>query len=135
MTFGGGSVDELAACAGERHVGALYALHEGRYVSYIPGVPDFVNREFRELYPDGIAPSTPLVAASNGPPSPAPATVDGPPRPWQACLHGAVAGGFSLVLWPTATRPRARGGGAAYRSCRPRRIPGSRTRPIPPGGA
>ena len=104
-------------------------------MSYIPGAPDFVNREFRELYPDGIAPSTPLVAASNGPPSPAPATSGGPPRPWQACLHGAVAGGFSLVLWPTATRPRARGGGASDRSCRPRHLPGSPDSPHPARGS
>ena len=60
----GGSVEDLVACAQSRHVTALYALHEGAYVSYILGAPEFVNRPFVELFADGLPPVTPLVARS-----------------------------------------------------------------------
>ena len=69
VVYEGGSVDELVSCAESRGIVALYALHEGVYVSYILGAPDFVNAGFLELFPDGLPPITPLVAASNGPPS------------------------------------------------------------------
>ena len=80
---------------------ALYALHEGIYISYILGAPDFVNREFNELFADGLPPIAPLVAASNGPPSPDPFgdLEDGGRQPWPECLRGAVAAGFSLVVY------------------------------------
>ena len=39
---------------------ALYALHNGEYVPYILGAPDFMNREFKELFADGL-PATPIV--------------------------------------------------------------------------
>ena len=66
---GGGSVEELVACAESRHIVAFYALHDGAYVPYILGAPDFVNAGFLELFPDGLPPITPLIAGSNGPPS------------------------------------------------------------------
>ena len=80
---------------------ALYALHEGVYVSHILGAPDFVNAGFLELFPDGLPPITPLVAASNGPPSADPFgdLDDGGQQPWPECLRGAVAAGFSLVVY------------------------------------
>ncbi|MCY4614872.1 MAG: hypothetical protein OXC71_00555, partial [Chloroflexi bacterium] len=62
----GGSVEELAACAESRGVTALYALHEGEWVSFFPAAPDFVNRAFAELYADGLCPLTPLVVRSDG---------------------------------------------------------------------
>ena len=68
LTYEGGSVDDLAACAQGRHVAALYAIHDGEWVSYILGAPEFVNREFRELFADGLRAITPLVAKSEGPP-------------------------------------------------------------------
>ena len=37
-------------------------LDGGAWVSYILGAPDFVNRSFRELFADGVAMATPLVA-------------------------------------------------------------------------
>ena len=49
---------------------ALYALHEGEWVSYILGAPDFVNAAFRELFADGLPAVTPLVVKSEGPPGP-----------------------------------------------------------------
>ena len=81
---------------------ALYALHEGVYVSHILGAPDFVNAGFLELFPDGLPPITPLVAGSNGPPSADPfgdGLEDGGRQPWPECLRGAVAAGFSLVVY------------------------------------
>ena len=95
----GGSVEDLAACAQSRHVTALYALAGGEYVSYILGAPDFVNREFSELFSDDVPPLTPLVAASNGPPSSDPNLGDGALLPGPECLRGDIATGFSLVLY------------------------------------
>ena len=54
VVYEGGSVEELVSCAESRDIVALYALHEGVYVSYILGAPDFVNAGFVELYSDGL---------------------------------------------------------------------------------
>ena len=102
VVYEGGSVEELVSCAESRGIVAFYALHDGAYVPYILGAPDFVNREFRELFADGLPPITPLVAGSNGPPSPDPFgddLDDGGQQPWPQCLRGAVAAGFSLVVY------------------------------------
>ena len=101
VVYEGGSTEELVSCAESRGIVALYALHDGAYVSYILGAPDFVNREFRELFADGLPPITPLVAGSDGPPSADPFgdLDDGGQQPWPQCLRGAVAAGFSLVVY------------------------------------
>ena len=80
---------------------ALYALHEGVYVPYILGAPAFVNREFRELFPDGLPVMAPLAAGSSGPPSADPFgdDLDGAGPPWPECLRGEIAEGFSLVVY------------------------------------
>ena len=70
LTYAGGSVGELTTCAEGRHIKALYATWGGDFVSYVLGAPDFVNRAFRELYPDGVPANTPLLATSDGPASP-----------------------------------------------------------------
>ena len=98
LVFEGGSVDELVACAESRDVVALYALHEGVYVSYILGAPDFVNAAFRELYADGVPALTPLVAGTNGPPGEDPVGDISVPS-WSECLRGVIAEGFSLVVY------------------------------------
>ena len=101
VVYEGGSVEELVGCAESRGIVALYALHEGVYVSHILGAPGFVNAGFLELFPDGLPPITPLVAGSDGPPSPDPFgdLDDGGRQPWPECLRGAVAAGFSLVVY------------------------------------
>ena len=103
VVYAGGSVDDLVACAEGRNVTALYVLDGGEYVSYILGAPEFVNREFTELFPDGIPAVTPLVTGSNGPASPYPGsdgTGDGDaPQSWPDCLRGEIATGFSLVVY------------------------------------
>ena len=98
LIYGGGSVDDLVACAQSRSVTALYVPHEGEYVSYILGAPDFVNEEFVALYRDGLPALAPLIAKSAGPPSPAPPSDDAPEF-GPECLRGAIATGFSLVLY------------------------------------
>ncbi len=67
VVYEGGGVGQLEACARSLHVSALYVLDEGVFVSYILGAPEFVNRPFHELFPHGVPPLTPLVAASDGP--------------------------------------------------------------------
>ena len=102
VVYEGGTVGELVACAESRDAVALYALHEGVYVSYIIGAPAFVNAGFRERFPDGLAVMAPLVVASNGPPSADPFGADldaAGPQPWPECLRGDVAEGFSLLLY------------------------------------
>ena len=98
VVYEGGAVEQLAACAGSRNVTALYALHEGVYVSLILGAPGFVNAGFRELFAEGVPALTPLVAASGGPPSSDPVGELAAPRSWPACLRGEVADGFSLLV-------------------------------------
>ena len=98
LIYGGGSVAELLTCAESRSVTALYVPHDGKYVSYILGAPDFVNSAFREVYPDGVPALTPLTVKSEGPPSPAPPS-DDVPEFGPECLRGAIATGFSLVLY------------------------------------
>ena len=101
VVYEGGSVEELVSCAESRDIVALYALHEGVYVSHILGAPDFVNREFREIFADGLPLMVPLVAGSNGPPSADPFgdLDDGGRQPWPECLRGDIAAGFSLVVY------------------------------------
>ena len=40
-------------------------LDDGVWVSYILGAPEFVNRDFRELFTDGVPVATPLVGKRN----------------------------------------------------------------------
>ena len=98
VVYGGGSVEDLEACAESRSVTALYVPHEGEYVPYILGAPEFVNEDFRALFADGVPALTPLIAKSEGPPFPAPESGD-VPEFGSDCLRGAIATGFSLVLY------------------------------------
>ena len=97
----GGSVEDLEACAQGRSVTALYVPHEGEYVPYILGAPDFVSEAFVALFPDGLPALTPLIAKSEGPPSPAPAS-DDVPEFGPDCLRGEIA----TRLQPRALRGR-----------------------------
>ena len=69
VLYEGGSVEDLAACAEGVGLAALYVLNNGVWISYIVGAPEFLDQAFRELFPDGLAPATPLVAKSDGPSS------------------------------------------------------------------
>ncbi len=105
VVYEGGSIEDLVACAEGRHVTALYSLHEGEYVSYILGAPEFVNRTFSRLFTAGVPVLTALTARSDGPPTAAPAAAAPPTggavdvEAWPACLRGEIAAGFSLVLY------------------------------------
>ena len=65
VVHGGGSLEDLVACAGSRHILALYALEGGAYVPYIAGAPVFVNAAFSELFRAGVPAWTVLVAKSD----------------------------------------------------------------------
>ena len=69
VLYEGGSVEDLAACAEGVGLAALYVLNDGVWISYIVGAPEFLDQAFRELFPDGLAPATPLLAKSDGPSS------------------------------------------------------------------
>ena len=101
VVYEGGSVEDLAGCAESQDIAAFYALHEGVYVSYLLGAPDFVNEPFHELFADGLPAITPLVASSNGPPSADRfgGDLDAAGQPWPVCLRGRVSEGFSLVVY------------------------------------
>ena len=94
----GGSLDDLVACAGSRHVTALYVLDGGEYVSYIFGAPEFVNEDFRALFADGVPALTPLTVKSDGPATAAP-VASAVTEPWAACMQGEIVEGFNLVLY------------------------------------
>ena len=103
VVYAGGSIEDLVACAEGRNVAALYVLDGGEWVSYIVGAPELVNRSFAGLFAEGLAALTPLIARSDGPASPdpsgdAPRTGDAT-QPWPACLQGAIAEGFNLVVY------------------------------------
>ena len=94
VVYEGGSVEELEACARNLHVTAVYVNDSGQYLSYILGAPEFVNRSFIELFPDGLPPATPLSVASDGPPSaPDPDAAD--PRLATLTLSGVAIGEFT----------------------------------------
>ncbi len=69
VLYEGGTVGELADCARSLGVASLYALADGEYVPYIVGAPEFVNRRFAELFPDGVPTLTPLVARGEATPA------------------------------------------------------------------
>ncbi len=92
VLYGGGTVDELETCVESRDVTAAYALHDGGYVPYILGAPDFVNRSFRELFADGLPAAAPLIVKSDG-----------------VSAAGATAG----PCRPRLRRPLPTGGGTA----------------------
>ena len=99
LLYEGGSVQGLADCARSRNVTALYAVDNGGFVPYILGAPEFVNREFRELFAAGVPAITPLVTTSAGPASEDPASGNTLSSTWSECLRGDIAVGFSLLLY------------------------------------
>ena len=73
VTYEGGSVPDLEACAVHLGVEALYALIDERYVSLIVGAPEFVNRSFVERFPEGVPAGASMIAKRSLPePDPAP---------------------------------------------------------------
>ena len=98
VVYEGGNIEDLAGCAQDRHITALYALDGGAFVSYILGAPEFVNEDFRALFADGVPALTPLIAKSDGPATGTP-IASGVTGPWAACLQGEIVEGFNLVLY------------------------------------
>ena len=102
VVYEGGSVEELVSCAESRGIAALYALHEGVYLSYIIGAPAFVNQGVVATFAGGVPPVAPMVVRSDGPPSADPFGDDlegDGQQPWPECLRGPVVAGLSLVVY------------------------------------
>lgn len=93
VTYEGGSVAELEACAHRSLVRALWVPADEGWVHLVTGAPDFVNREFRDLYPDGVPANTPFVARSDGtmPPDPDPPIAECSAPAATARVTGSVA--------------------------------------------
>ena len=108
VVHGGGSVEELEACAQSRHVTALYALHEGEYVPYILDAPAFVRERFRALFAEGVPEGTPLIVRSEGPPTPA--------RPSPSRRRPAPSGRACGASSRRASASSSTSGGASMRS-------------------
>ena len=66
VLYQGGAIEELVTCAESRDITAIYTLHDGGYVPYILGAPEFVNRAFRELFTGGVPATAPLIVKSDG---------------------------------------------------------------------
>jgi hypothetical protein len=63
IVFGGGSNEELLLASGcTQPTAAFFATMEGRLVGYIPAAQNpLVNAQWNALFPDGLAPGTPLI--------------------------------------------------------------------------
>ena len=102
VVYEGGSVAELVGCAESRGIVALYALHEGVYVSHILGAPDFVKRGLPRAVPrwpaaHHAAGGREQRAALGGP-------VRGPRRRWAAAVARVPARPRRLGLQPRRLR-------------------------------
>ena len=67
VTYEGGSMADLEACAEHVGMGSLYVRLGEAWVSLILGAPEFVNRAFRERYAKGVPADTPMIAQRVGP--------------------------------------------------------------------
>ena len=67
VTYEGGGIGALEACARSLSVTAVYAWDGNVYVSYILDAPAFVNERFVALFPDGIPAGTSVVARRSTP--------------------------------------------------------------------
>ena len=92
-TAGGFSAVTLETCAYRSSVDALYAWTDNRYVSLITAAPEFVNRAFHHLYPDGVPAGTRLIAKrdSASPPDPDPPLTECSAPAATARVSGSVA--------------------------------------------
>ena len=70
VTFVGGSLDDLGRCAREHGVGAFFHWTVESWLLYAPDAPEFLSRQFRHHFADGVPAGSAFVAAagSNGQP-------------------------------------------------------------------
>ena len=62
VRFIGGSIAELAACAGRLGLSAFYHYHDGSWAAHFLDAPEFLNRPFRNRFAAGLPPGTLLIA-------------------------------------------------------------------------
>ncbi len=130
VVYEGGSLEDLAACAESLGVTALYALHDGTWVSYIlgvNGVSEFVNAPFRALFTDGVPAGTPLSVWGEG-------QAAGEERSTEVSEQGVLRRAAPPTALATSTTRRVRSSGHSSRRSRssprrPRSATPSRHRP------
>ena len=66
VTFVGGSVDDLDRCAREQNVAAFFYWTGQSWLLFAPDAPDFLSREFRDNFHDGVPPGASFIAANTG---------------------------------------------------------------------
>ncbi len=64
VSFVGGSVSDLEACARSANVNALYHLRDGTWTALFlfPDLPEFLSQPFRNRFLQGLVPGEPLIA-------------------------------------------------------------------------
>ena len=73
VSYVGGSVAQLGACAREHDIAALFYWDGRIWLLYAPDAPEFLNRSFEQRFAEGLPINTALVAsrpASASPPEP-----------------------------------------------------------------
>ena len=64
VTFVGGSVNELEACARRQDIAALYYWTGRTWLLFAPEAPGFLSGQFRQHFANGVAPGSAFVAAA-----------------------------------------------------------------------
>ena len=67
VRYGGGSVDQLLACAQQGSVEAMYHYSTEGWVAYFLDGPEFINQLFRDRFASGLPADTALVAKREPP--------------------------------------------------------------------
>ena len=113
--WGGGPAGALAGGASQQGctLQSAFVTFEGRFLGYVPGAPEFVNREFMGLYPGNISAGTPFIVVCRGPaPTPAPqptaAPTTAPPLP--PAPSGTIENQFGAAVHDAINRYRAENG-------------------------
>ena len=103
VTYEGGTVPDLKACAEHHNVLALYVTEDSEWFSLIIGAPEFVNRDFVELFATGVPALTPMVAQLNLPRPQSVFTRPRTPRPTPAVDEPQTAEQASVTEAPVPT--------------------------------
>ena len=64
VTFVGGSISELEACARRQDIAALYYWTGRTWLLFAPEAPGFLSGQFRQHFANGVAPGSAFVAAT-----------------------------------------------------------------------
>ncbi len=88
VTFAGGSLEELSACAISLSVDAVYSHADNSWAALFPSAPEFLSQPFFNRFTEGVPPGQPLIAKRGNAPA-----VAGP------CLSDLADAGLSDVTF------------------------------------